>query len=52
MRGKAFGQHLCFGFNQFDSGGDACDKCPLDVGPECTAIDPYTGETVYITDGS
>ena len=34
-----------------DGKGDACDKCPLDVGPECTAIDPYTGETVYITDG-
>jgi cytosine/adenosine deaminase-related metal-dependent hydrolase len=34
-----------------DGRGDACDKCPLDTGPECTAIDPYTGEIVYITDG-
>jgi hypothetical protein len=34
-----------------DGRGDACDKCPLDVGPECTAVDPYTGQTVYITDG-
>ena len=35
-----------------DGKGDACDKCPLDIGPECTAFDPYTGETVYITDGN
>ena len=35
-----------------DGRGDACDKCPLDAGPECTAVDPYTGEVVYITDGS
>jgi hypothetical protein len=34
-----------------DGRGDACDKCPLDAGAECTAIDPYTGETVYIFDG-
>ena len=34
-----------------DGIGDACDKCPLDVGAECTAIDPYTGEIIYITDG-
>lgn len=34
-----------------DGRGDACDKCPLHAGVECTAIDPYTGETVYITDG-
>jgi hypothetical protein len=34
-----------------DGRGDACDKCPLDAGPECAAVDPYTGETVYITDG-
>ena len=34
-----------------DGRGDACDKCPLDQGPLCTAIDPYTGETVIITDG-
>jgi cytosine/adenosine deaminase-related metal-dependent hydrolase len=34
-----------------DGRGDACDKCPLVVGAECTAIDPYTGATVYITDG-
>jgi len=34
-----------------DGKGDACDKCPLDIGPECTAIDPYTGDSVYITDG-
>jgi hypothetical protein len=33
-----------------DGRGDACDKCPLDAGPACTAIDPYTGEIVYITD--
>jgi hypothetical protein len=34
-----------------DGRGDACDKCPLDAGAECTAIDPYTGETVDIFDG-
>jgi cytosine/adenosine deaminase-related metal-dependent hydrolase len=34
-----------------DGIGDACDKCPLDPGPVCTAIDPYTGEIVTITDG-
>jgi large repetitive protein len=34
-----------------DGRGDACDKCPLDQGPVCTAIDPYTGEIVTITDG-
>jgi len=35
-----------------DGRGDACDKCPLDPGPECIAIDPYTGEPVIITDGN
>jgi hypothetical protein len=35
-----------------DGRGDACDKCPLDAGAECTAVDPYTGEMVYITDGN
>lgn len=34
-----------------DGRGDACDKCPLDPGPFCTAIDPYTGGVVIITDG-
>jgi hypothetical protein len=34
-----------------DGRGDACDKCPLDVGPYCTAVNPYTGENVFITDG-
>jgi cytosine/adenosine deaminase-related metal-dependent hydrolase len=34
-----------------DGLGDACDKCPLDQGPVCTAIEPYTGEIVTITDG-
>jgi hypothetical protein len=34
-----------------DGRGDACDKCPLEEGPYCTAIDPYTGEIVIITDG-
>ncbi len=34
-----------------DGRGDACDKCPLDAGALCTAIDPYTGATVLITDG-
>lgn len=33
-----------------DSLGDACDKCPLDAGEECAAVDPYTGETIYISD--
>lgn len=35
-----------------DGKGDACDKCPLDAGAVCTAIDPYTGEIILITDGS
>jgi hypothetical protein len=35
-----------------DGRGDACDKCPLDAGPVCTAIDPYNGELVTITDGA
>ncbi len=34
-----------------DGRGDACDKCPLTIGPVCTAIDPYTGGIIYITDG-
>jgi cytosine/adenosine deaminase-related metal-dependent hydrolase len=34
-----------------DGRGDACDKCPLDAGALCSAIDPYTGEPVLITDG-
>lgn len=34
-----------------DGRGDACDKCPLDAGALCTAIDPYTGVTVFIEDG-
>jgi hypothetical protein len=34
-----------------DGRGDACDKCPLEAGPVCTAIDPYTGGVVIITDG-
>ena len=34
-----------------DGKGDACDKCPLDEGPNCTAVDPYTGATIIITDG-
>jgi len=34
-----------------DGRGDACDKCPLDAGPVCTAIDPHTGDVVIITDG-
>jgi cytosine/adenosine deaminase-related metal-dependent hydrolase len=34
-----------------DGRGDACDKCPVDAGAVCTAIDPYTGEVVIITDG-
>lgn len=34
-----------------DGRGDACDKCPLDAGAECTAIDPYTGAVIYISDG-
>jgi hypothetical protein len=33
-----------------DSQGDACDECPLDTGTTCVSIDPYTGETIYITD--
>jgi len=33
-----------------DGRGDACDKCPLDAGAECTTVDPYTGELVNITD--
>jgi len=35
-----------------DGKGDACDKCPLDAGDVCTAIDPYSGEPVLITNGS
>ncbi len=34
-----------------DGRGDACDKCPLESGRRCTAVDPYTGEIIYITDG-
>ena len=34
-----------------DGRGDACDRCPLDKGPECTAVDPYTGENVRIFGG-
>ena len=34
-----------------DGRGDACDRCPLDAGDVCTAVDPYTGEPVVITDG-
>jgi cytosine/adenosine deaminase-related metal-dependent hydrolase len=34
-----------------DGRGDACDKCPLDPGAFCTAIDPYTGGVVSINDG-
>ena len=34
-----------------DGKGDACDKCPLDEGPNCTAVDPYTGATIIISDG-
>jgi len=34
-----------------DGRGDACDKCPLDAGSVCTAVDPYTGLPVVITDG-
>jgi hypothetical protein len=34
-----------------DGRGDACDKCPLDPGAECTAVDPYTGAVVHIDDG-
>lgn len=34
-----------------DGRGDACDKCPLDVGAYCSAVDPYTGEAINITDG-
>jgi hypothetical protein len=34
-----------------DGKGDACDKCPLDEGPICSAIDPYSGSVVDITDG-
>jgi hypothetical protein len=33
-----------------DGIGDACDKCPSDACNHCTAVDPYTGETVYIGD--
>jgi len=31
-----------------DGRGDACDKCPLDAGFSCTAIDPYTGDSVSV----
>jgi hypothetical protein len=34
-----------------DGRGDACDKCPLDAGADCSAVDPYTGALVSITDG-
>jgi hypothetical protein len=34
-----------------DGKGDACDKCPLVAGSECSTVDPYTGEIVYIIDG-
>jgi len=34
-----------------DGRGDACDRCPLDVGNTCTAVDPYTGESVLIGNG-
>ena len=34
-----------------DGRGDACDKCPLDTGASCAAVDPYSGEPVLITDG-
>lgn len=34
-----------------DGRGDACDKCPLDAGPLCVAVDPYTGLTVVVEDG-
>lgn len=34
-----------------DGRGDACDKCPLDSGAVCTAVDPYTGEIINIVDG-
>ena len=34
-----------------DSRGDACDKCPLDSSAECTAVDPYTGKVIHISDG-
>lgn len=33
-----------------DGKGDACDKCPLDFGTSCTAVDPYTGEIMNIDD--
>jgi len=35
-----------------DGRGDACDKCPLDPGDTCTAVDPYSGESILVTDGS
>jgi hypothetical protein len=31
-----------------DRRGDACDKCPMDTGLACTAVDPYTGEQVSV----
>ena len=34
-----------------DGKGDFCDKCPLDTGAECTAFNPYNGESVDIVDG-
>ena len=34
-----------------DGRGDACDKRPLDAGAKCSAVDPYTGEMITITDG-
>lgn len=33
-----------------DGRGDVCDKCPLDQGNLCNAVNPYTGETISITD--
>jgi hypothetical protein len=35
-----------------DGRGDACDKCPLDTGAKCTAVDPYSGEVIEIVDGA
>jgi hypothetical protein len=35
-----------------DGRGDACDKCPLDEGNYCSAVDPYSGAEVPIEDGN
>lgn len=35
-----------------DGKGDFCDKCPLDTGAECTAVDPYNGDVINIVDGA